>query len=565
MTSPEKTTAVVRGLALAADTVSAPFLLGLSGAVFAWGYDGLAFGLGLGAGLLLLQLLVAPQLPRMGVASVPEFFAERYGGGAPRTIAAVAVALSMAVLVVAQLMVAGLVTARLLGLEIGAAVAIAGVALFFCFLVRSLFASAWVRVVVFVLMLLALLAPAVQLSAEWYGLPVPQIAYANALWPIQSLEETLLEQDLADPVEMKPMLTAFVSLDPLNFLGIVLGLALGLASLPSLLSRHFMVPGVRAARRSAVWGLLFATLLLSLAPALAAYAKLSVLKLVAAPTDLAQLPAWIFAYGRLGLVEVCGAAAVDAAAVAKACAALPDASAVLRLQDLTLSPDVVTLATPEITGLGTAMFGLIAAAVLAAALLTADGPLTAIVGAFGCEVRAASGRSLLPSCAVAAATLIVTGLFASTHPAGVLDVATWAFTIAASGLFPALIIGFWWRRASAPAAVVAMIVGLAVCLHYLVATRYLSVGFFETWQSLSSAGPTATEIFGELKDAWVTATRGPARDAAWAALDAHAQGIANWWGITNLATIVLALPAGIVAMILVSLAVPQQRPPETAS
>jgi cation/acetate symporter len=138
-------------------------------------------------------------------------------------------------------------------------------------------------------------------------------------------------------------------------------------------------------------------------------------------------------------------------------------------------------------------------------------------------------------------------------------------TLAAAGLFPALVVGLWWRRASAPAAVIAMILGLAVALHYLVATRYLSVGFFETWQSLSSAGPTAREIFGELKDAWLAAARGPARDAAWTALDAHAQGIANWWGLGNLATILIALPVGLGAMILVSLAWPQKRAPETAS
>jgi cation/acetate symporter len=559
VTSPARMPAIVRGLALAADTVSAPFLLGLSGAVFAWGYDGLAFGLGLGAGVLLLQLLVAPRLPRMGVGSVPELFAGRYGPGAPRTAAAVVVVLSMAVLVVAQLMAAGLVTARLLNVDIATAIAVAAAALLACFALRGFFAPGWVRAVLFVLMLLALLAPMLQLSAEWYGVPVPQIAYANALWQIQGLEETLLEQDLADPAVMKPMLTAFVSLDPLNFLGIVLGLALGLASLPNILSQHFMVPGVRAARRSAVWGLLFAMLLLSLAPALAAYAKLAVLKLVAAPTDLAQLPAWIYAYGRLGLVEVCGVAAIDPAAVAKACAALPDASAVLRSQDLVLSPDMITLAMPEITGLGSAMLGFVAAAVLAAALVTADGPLVAIAEAFGCEGQPVR-RSVL-----AAAALIVTGFIASTHPGSVLDVATWSLTIAASGLFPALIAGLWWRRASAPAAVVAMIAGLVVCLHYLVATRYLAAGFFEVWQSLSSAGPTASETFNELKNAWVDAAPGPARDAAWAALDAHAQGIANWWGIGNLATIVLALPVGIAAMIVVSLAAPQRAAPATAS
>jgi len=558
--------AVYRGLALATDTVSAAFFLGVTGAVFTWGHDGLAFALGLGAGILLLQLLVAPVLPRMGAGSVPELFALRYGR-APRLLAALVVVVSMAILLVAQLLAAGLVGARLLGLEFAYAVAVAGAALIACFVLRGMAGTAWVRAILFVPMLLAFLAPAVQLSGEWYGLPVPQIAYANALWQIQGLEETLLEQDLADPAVLKPMLTPFLSLNPLNFLGLVLGLAVGTASLPNVLSRHLMVQPVRAARWSAVWGLFFAALLLTAAPALAAYAKLAVLKLVADHTDLAALPAWIFTYGKLGLVEICGRAATDAAAVTAACAEVPDASGVLRLQDLTLQPDMIALAAPEITGLGHAMFGLLAAAALAAALVTSDGPLLAIAAAFGWDARAARGGAAarFAPYAIAVAAVVGAGFAAATRPAGIVTVATWAFTLAACGLFPALVAGLWWRRASAPAAVVAMGAGLGVCLFYLVGTRYFAVSFFETWQSLSSAGPTARETFAELKQAWAAAEPGAAKDAAWAVLDAHAQGIANWWGIKNLATALLALPVGIVAMVAVSLVVPRRLAAETAS
>ncbi len=552
--SPDEAPAAVRGLSLAADTVAAPFLLGLAGAVFAWGYDGLAYGLGLGAGIMLLQLLIAPALPQMGARSVPELFAVRFGGTAPRVAAALAVVASMMTLLVAQLMVGRLVIVRLTDIDGRAAIVITCAALVAVHLLRRWFASTWLRAAVFVLMLAALLAPAVQLSAEWYGLPVPQLAYADALSQIQGLEETLLEQELADPAVMKPMLTAFVSLDPLNFLGLVLGVALGLAVLPSVLSRHFMTGSARSARWSAVWALLFAALLLTLTPALAAYAKLAILKLVAVPTALSQLPDWIFTYGRLGLVDICGVPAINAATVAKACAALPDASTVLRLQDLALSPDMITLAVPEITGLGPAMLGLIAVAALAALLVTADGPLSSIVSAFGNK-----GQSTVLPCAVMAVALLTAGFIASTHPAPILDVATWALTIAAAALFAPLVIGLWWRRASAPAATVAVLAGLAVCLHYLLATRYLAPGFFETWPTLSSAGPTAREVFGELKNAWVDAAPGPAKDAAWIAFDAHAQGIANWWGIERFSGVFLALPVATAAMVLISLIAPHRR------
>ena len=551
----------VHGLALAGDAISAPFLLGLAGAVFAWGHDGLAFGLGLGAGFFLLQILVAPRLSQAGACSLPDYFARRFGGTLPRLLAALIVVLSMGTLLVAQLMAAGLVTARLIGLKVDWAVLVAAGVLLVAFALRGLRAAAWLRALVFLLMLAALLAPAVQLSAEWYGLPVPQIAYGNALFQVRGLEETLLEQELADPAVMNPMLTPFVALDPLNFLGIVLGLALGLASLPHLIARHIMPASTRAARATAVWGLLFAGALLTAAPVLATYGKLAVLKLVATRVEISQLPQWIFTYGRLGLVDVCGVPAIDKAVVAAACAALPDASSIMRLQDLALSPDMITLAFTEIAGLGAPMLWLIAAAALAAILATLDGPLAAIAAAFGWETQDRMGLAprVIGGCA-----LVVAAFVATTHPASILEVATWAFTIAAAGLFAPLVVGLWWRRASGPAAITAMVLGLGLCLHYLAATRYLAVGFFEVWETLSSAGPTAREIFGELKTAWVTAAPGPAKDAAWAALDAHAQGIANWWGIGPLAAILLALPVTIGAMILVSLVVPQRRPAETA-
>lgn len=541
----------LRGLALAADSISAPFFLGIAGAVFTWGYDGLAFVLGLGGGYLLLQLLVAPLLPLVGAGSVPDYFGKRYGR-TPRVLACLAVVLSMAALLVAQLMAAGLVAARLLEVNHGIGVAIAAVALLACFALRSRGSTIWASGILFVVMLVAFLAPLVQVSTAKYGVPVPQLAYSNTVWQIQSLEETLLEQDLADPAVLKPLLRPFLSLSPLNFLGLVLGLALGMASLPNLLSRHFMAPTVRDARWSAVFALLFATLLITAAPALAAYVKLALLTLIGDRVALADLPAWMFTYGNLGLVDICGQAATDAAAVTKACAELPDATTVLRLQDLALDPDMITLAASEITGLGETWLGVLAAAALTAALVTADGPLSAILDALegGGD---ASGGSRWEHLAMAAAAVAVAAVAAVARPADMLTMATWALTLAAAGLFPALIAGLWWRRANAAGASAAILAALPVTLIYIVATWFFAVGFFDAFSSLSSAGPMASETFGDLKQAWTVAAPGPAKDAAWLALDAHAQSVANLWGIKNLAAAILALPVGLVTLVVVSL------------
>lgn len=99
-----------------------------------------------------------------------------------------------------------------------------------------------------------------------------------------------------------------------------------------------------------------------------------------------------------------------------------------------------------------------------------------------------------------------------------------------------------------------MFLGFAVCLYYLVATRFFSVSFYETWGFVSSAGPIAVETFDELKQAWMAAGLGAEKHAAWAKLDGHAQMMANWWGVPNLAAALFALPVGFVAVLVVSLA-----------
>ena len=546
-----------RGLALAVDTTTAAFIFGLVGAVFTWGQDALAFVLGLGSGYLLLQLLIAPRLPRFEAISTAAFFTERYGGLAPRIFSSVVVVVSMATLLVAQLLAAGLIGARLLGLEYQVAVYVGAVALLLCFLLRLMATTAWVNGILFVFLFVALLTPLIKFAVQWYGLMVPQIAFGKSLWLIQSLEETLLEQELADPVFMKPMLASFLILSPLNFFGIVAGLAAGLSSLPSVLARHVLIGPVRQARWSTVWALFCAGFLLSALPACAAFTKLKLYATIAEGVKLIDLPGWIFTYGKIGLVQICGQAATDASAVLRACATIPDANGMLRLQDLTMHADMIVLAMPEIIGLSAWFSGFIASALLATALTAADGPLQAIVRTLVSDVRSADHRTptstWLIACAVAALAISAAAYAATTRPASILELATWGFTLAAAGLFPALVFGLWWKRANAWGACTAMLLGLTVCLYYVVATRFFAVSFYEMWGFLSNAGPVAVERFDELKQAWIAAEQGQVQDAAWIQLDSHAQMIANWWGVTNLAAALFALPVGFIGIVVVSL------------
>lgn len=558
---------IAGGMSVATDTLTGAFFLAVPGAIFAMGHDGFAYALGLGAGGLLMQLVTAPRFAQSGAISLPALLARRFPGPVVGVISLAIITAAMAGLLVAGLSAAGLVGMRLLGVDFPTATIAAACAALACFVVRGAGGSSTANGLLFPLLLAALLVPLVILSAYWHGLPVPQIAYANSIWQLQGLEENLLEQELADPSFMKPMMTAFLSVTPINFVGIILGLATGIAALPSLLAPPLAVTSASNARHTALWGLGFAALVLTLAPAVAVYARQEIAALIADRTAIGDLPAWIFAYGKLGLVEVCGQAATSGAAVAQACAALPDVSASLRLQDVVVSPDIITLALPEIAGLGGAPMGLIAVAVLATVLVTAHAPLSAIVRALGLpgeETGENSRGTRLASYAVATSIIAASTVLALLRPAGIIDIATWGVAVAAAGLFPVVVAALWWPRANAAGAAAGMLAGVAVAAVYLAGRHYFPVPFFEATSALSSGGASGLEYFSELKEAWLDAEPGAAKDAAWLALSVHAQSIADWWGISGPATVLLALPAGFLALIVGSLVTRSPRERETA-
>jgi cation/acetate symporter len=159
----------------------------------------------------------------------------------------------------------------------------------------------------------------------------------------------------------------------------------GTASLPHILMRYFTTPSVREARQSVAWSLFFIFLLYFSAPAYAAFSKLEVYTNIIG-RDLANLRPWLFTWGELGLIQICGKNAASLQAVADACKAVAGHPGVLRLQDFVINTDVIVLSTPEIAGLPYVISGLVAAGGLAAALSTADGLLLAIANALSHDI-----------------------------------------------------------------------------------------------------------------------------------------------------------------------------------
>ena len=491
--------ALYNGMATAADWMSAASFIGMAGSLYAQGYDGLAFVLGWTGGYVLVAVLIAPYLRKFGAYTVPDFLAARYGGNFARFVGVIILVACSFVYLMGQLTGTGLIAARLIGIpfEYGVFVGLAGILV--CSMLGGMRAVTWTQVAQYIVLIVAYLIPVVILSAQTTGVPLPQLMYGQVLERITELERTA--SYIAPFVgEGKGHATPFWFRDPLNFFGLILCLMVGTAALPHVIMRFFTTPSVREARKSVGWSLLFIFMLYFTAPAYAVFAKYEVFtnvlgRDIATLEAIQTLPRWIFTYGNLGLVKICGANAATAAAILEACQAA--GASVLDLSQFTIAPDTVVLATPEIAGLPYVIAGLVAAGGLAAALSTADGLLLAIANALSHDIyykmidhTASTKRRLIVARVLLVVVALIAAYTAINAPAGILIFVSWAFSLAASGLFSALVLGIWWRRCNAAGAIAGMIAGFVVCALYTLGTEYWGM---ERWFGVSNI---AAGLFG---------------------------------------------------------------------
>jgi cation/acetate symporter len=289
----------------------------------------------------------------------------------------------------------------------------------------------------------------------------------------------------------------------LNFLALVFCLTVGTAALPHILMRYYTTPTVRETRNSVFWSLFFISILYLTAPAYAVFAKYEIYsELIGLP--IAELPSWVASWGKLGLVSV-----EDI-----------NGDGILQLAELTLNPEIIVLATPEIAGLPYVVSGLVAAGGLASALSTADGLLLTIAGALSNDIlfkvlnpQASPQRRLVFSKIALFLSAALAAVVASQRPSSILPMVAWAFSIAASAFFPALVTGIFWKRANRAGAVAGMLVGLMVTGYYLL--------------RVESAGVPSLNALG--------------------------LGMPTWFGINSVSAGVFGVPAGFLTIIVVSL------------
>jgi cation/acetate symporter len=548
--------AFYNGMATGADWMSAASFVGMAGSLFLLGYDGIAWVLGWTGGYVLVSILIGPYLRKFGAYTVPDFLSFRFGGNFARFLGVIVLVCCSFTYVTAQVYGTGIIASRFLGIpfEVAVFAGLAGILL--CSMLGGMRAVTWTQIAQYIVLIIAYLTPIVILSTKRYGIPIPELTYGQAIAEITAREQEMLRTGLASAAALKPHIQPFINYSPLNYFGIIFCMMVGTASLPHILMRYFTTPTVREARQSVAWSLLFIFLLYFSAPAYAAFSKLEVYTNIIG-RDLDAVRPWLFTWGELGLIQICGKNAISHDAIVAACKAIAGHPGVVRLQDFAINTDVIVLSTPEIAGLPYVISGLVAAGGLAAALSTADGLLLAIANALSHDVyykmldpnaptirRLTVARILLFVVAVCAAYL------ASTKPGDILAMVGWAFSLAMAGNFPALVLGIWWKRCTTTAAVLGMISGFGLCLFYLVTTRYFpqaGVTYFGM-SSLTNAatGAPLVDVAKIMADAkWLA-------DVPASAANPLASKV-GWFDLNNINCGLLGMPLGFLVMIVVSL------------
>jgi cation/acetate symporter len=538
------------GMATAADWMSAASFIGMAGTLYLLGYDGLAFILGWTGGYVLVATLIAPYLRKFGCYTVPDFLAFRFGGNAAR-IAGIVVLMSCSfTYVVAQIVGTGLIGARLLGMSFEVAVFVGLVGILVCSMLGGMRAVTWTQVAQYIVLIVAYLIPVIILSTQKFGIPIPQLTYGTVLSEIQVREAALGVSAAASHS------VPFARYDPLNFFALVLCLMVGTASLPHVLMRYFTTPSVREARNSVAWTLLFIFILYFTAPAYAAFAKLEVFENVIGK-PLAQLPGWLYSYGKIGLIQVCGTNAVDLATITAACGKIAGHTGILQLANFTIQADAIVIATPEIAGLPYVVSGLVAAGGLAAALSTADGLLLAIANALSHDVyarminkNAPVARKLIIARVILVIVALIAAWVAAQRPADIVAMVAWAFSLAAAGLFPALVMGIWSKKTTAAAAVAGIWAGFLATLIYLVVTRYFPGFGVNVLGMYSNVHPLTGAALVDI--AKLKAEQPQIFEQGWVAINHPLASRVGYFNVANISAGLFGMPIGFLTMFIVS-------------
>ena len=470
---------VANGMATAADWMSAASFIGMAGLVGV-GYINSSFLMGWTGGYVLLAMLLAPYLRKFGKFTVPTFIGERFYSDSARLIAVVCLILASITYVIGQMSGAGVAFSRFLEVDSSLGIWIAaGVVLVYAVL-GGMKGITYTQVAQYVVLIIAYTIPAVFISAQLTGNPIPMFGMLgthtdSGLHLFTQLDNVLHDlgfQGFTDQVD-----------NVLNMFLFTLTLMIGTAGLPHVIIRFFTVPKVSDARWSAGWALLFiATLYLS-APAVGSMARLNLLNTVypdgpqAEAVEATQTPEWFQTWEETGLLKFTdknGDGKIQYYDDSNPSFAPTAKERGWNGNELYVNPDIMVLANPEIAGLPGWVIGLIAAGGIAAALSTAAGLLLAISSAVSHDVIKAfvnpdiSEKNELLSARVVMTLAIAVATWLGLNPPGfAAQTVALAFGIAGASIFPAIMMGIFSKRVNNKGAVAGMLAGLISQLLYI--------------------------------------------------------------------------------------------------
>ena len=487
---------VANGAATAADWMSAASFISMAGLISTLGYDGAIYLMGWTGGYVLLALLLAPYLRKYRKFTVPDFVGDRYASTTARTLAAIATIFISLVYVAGQMRGVGIVFSRFLALDIAQGVLIGVAVVAFFAILGGMKGVTWTQAAQYAVLIIAYLIPGVALAYLLTGNPVPQLAFAfsDISERINQIQTDLGFGEYTAPFQSKPMI---------DVLAITGALMVGTAGLPHVIIRFYTTPDVRSARYSAFWALVFIGLLYTTAPALAMFARYNLIStLHNKPIDEVRQIDWVAKWEQTGLLKIADKNGDGVVQVAKGKAfqekgGKPDFNApdMTNPNEVYLDNDIIVLSTPEVARLAPFVIALLAAGGLAAALSTASGLLIAMSSAVAHDLyyrvfnpraperlRLLVGRlAMLPALAAAA--------YLGINPPGfVAQVVAFAFGLAASGLFPAILLGIFDRRMNAQGAIAGMLVGLGF--------TSVMIGLMRAPQLFGAAQPVIKDFFG---------------------------------------------------------------------
>ena len=476
---------LANGMATAADWMSAASFLSMAGIIAFSGYDGSVYLMGWTGGYVLLALLVAPYLRNFGKYTVPDFIGERNYSTNARLVAVFCALIVSFTYVAGQMQGVGIVFSRFLEVPFEVGVLIGMVIVLFYAVLGGMKGITYTQVAQYCVLIFAFMVPAIFISIQMTGNFIPQLGMGSVIndgsgiYLLDKLD--MLSKDLGFTEYTKG------SKSVIDVFCITMALMVGTAGLPHVIVRFFTVKKVSDARKSVGLALLFITILYTTAPAVSVFSKVNLIETVS-NKEYVMMPEWFKNWENTGLIKFND----------------KNNDGIINYinsseNELYINNDIMVLANPEIANLPAWVIALVAAGGLAAALSTAAGLLLVISTAVSNDLikkilypSISQKNELIIARLSATFAVLVAGYFAYNPPDFVAAVVALAFGLAAASIFPAIILGIFFRRVNKEGAISGMLVGISVMLFYMMKFKLGWLGDIppksEWWFGISPEG-----------------------------------------------------------------------------